>query len=391
MTTKRDYYEILGVPRGASEDEIKKAYRQLAMKFHPDRNPGDKQAEERFKEVAEAYEVLHDAQKRAQYDRFGHAASAPSGGGGFQDMHGFDLADALRAFMRDFGGAGGFSGGGFGGFGDVFEEMGGRRGPRERRGNSLEIRIPLTLEEIATGVERVVKIRHMRACGTCHGTGAKPGTKRKTCSVCRGSGQVRVVQRTILGQMINITTCDRCHGEGTVVDESCATCGGEGRVREQSEISIKVPAGVSNGNYIPLPGMGDAGPRGGPAGDLIAHIEELSHPLFLRDGDDLVVEVPVSIARASLGGKIEVPILGGGRASVDVPAGTTSGRLLRLRGKGLKSLNRPGHGNLLVRIVVATPSKLSDRGKKLLQELDQLPEVKAPGPRRPQEGTTDGS
>jgi molecular chaperone DnaJ len=245
------------------------------------------------------------------------------------------------------------------------------------------------LEEIATGVEKVVKVRHMRVCATCKGTGAKEGSKRKTCSVCRGAGQVRVVQRTILGQMISITTCDRCRGEGTVVDAPCETCAGEGRVRQQSEISIKVPAGVANGNYIPLSGMGDAGPRGGPSGDLIAHIEEIEHVLFLRDGDDLIVEVPVSLSRAALGGKIEVPILGGGKAMVDVPAGTASGRLLRLRGKGLKSLNRSGHGDLLVRIALATPTKVSDRAKKLLQELDQLPDMKPGAPRRPAEGAGD--
>jgi molecular chaperone DnaJ len=190
--------------------------------------------------------------------------------------------------------------------------------------------------------------------------------------------------------MISITTCDRCRGEGAVVDAPCEACSSEGRLRQQSEISIKVPAGVANGNYIPLSGMGDAGPRGGPAGDLIAHIEEIEHSLFLRDGDDLIVEVPVSLSRAALGGKIEVPILGGGKAAVDVPAGTASGRLLRLRGKGLKSLNRSGHGDLLVRIALTTPSKLSDRAKKLLLELDQLPELKPAGPRRPAEGAGDG-
>ena len=348
---RRDYYEVLGVEKGASEEDIKKAYRQLAMKHHPDRNPGNKEAEEKFKEVAEAYEVLHDADKRAKYDRFGHAAEVPFGGAGGQDFAGFDLADALRAFMRDFGGAGGM-----GGFGDVFEE-GGRGGrPRERRGNTLEIRLPLTLEEIATGTEKVVKIRHMRVCGTCKGSGAKPGTEKKTCPVCHGSGQVRLVQRSIFGQMINITTCDRCHGEGQIVESPCDTCHGEGRVRQQSEISIKVPAGVSNGNYIPISGMGDAGPRGGPPGDLIAHIEELEHELFLRDGDDLVIEVPISYSRAALGGKVEVPVLGGGRAMVEVPAGTTYGKFLRLRGKGLKSLKRSGHGDLLARIVIPTPN-----------------------------------
>jgi len=378
---RRDLYEVLGVERSATEEDLKKAYRQLAMKWHPDRNPGNKEAEEKFKEVAEAYEVLHDPEKRARYDRFGHAAAgAPggAGGGGFEDLGGFDLADALRAFMRDFGS------GGFGGFGDAFDPSG-RSGPRERRGRSIEIRLPLTLEEIASGVEKVVKVRHMRACGTCRGTGAREGTKRKSCPVCHGSGQVRVVQRSIFGQLINITTCDRCHGEGTVVESPCPACDGEGRVRQQSEISIKVPPGVANGNYIPIAGMGDAGPRGGPSGDLIAHIEELSHPLFLRNGDDLVVEVPISFSKAALGGKIEVPTLGGGRAAVEVPSGTVSGRLLRLRGKGLKSLKRSGTGDLLVRIEVATPTKLSERGKKILQEFEALPEAKPPAPRHPVE------
>lgn len=376
MSAVRDYYEVLGVARDASPEEIKKAYRQLAVKYHPDKNPGDKQSEERFKEVAEAYEVLSDPEKRAQFDRFGRRGPAGAPGGGGFEAHGFDLSDALRAFMRDFGG--------MGGFGDMFETGGARGGgARERRGNTLEIRLPLTLEEIASGTEKRVKVRHMRPCGTCHGTGAKEGAARITCPRCSGSGQIRVVQRSIFGQLINIATCDRCRGEGTVVESPCTTCAGEGRVRQQSELVIKVPPGVSSGNYIPLSGMGDAGPRGGPPGDLIAHIEEIEHPLFARDGDDLVVEFPISVARAALGGKVEVPILGGGRAAIEVPSGTLTGRLLRLRGKGLKSLQRSGNGDLLVRIVVHTPAKPGDRAKKLFQELDALPESKPPAPRRP--------
>ncbi|HEY6572254.1 MAG TPA: molecular chaperone DnaJ, partial [Candidatus Eisenbacteria bacterium] len=329
MSSKRDYYEVLGVERGATPEELKKSYRKLALQFHPDKNPGDKQAEERFKEVAEAYDVLSDQEKRARYDRFGHAPAGAPSGGGFEGYQGFDLSDALRAFMRDFGGFGG-------GFGDMFEGESPGRGGRERRGSTLELRLRLTLEEIATGVEKRVKVRHMRACATCSGSGAKSGSGKKTCTVCRGAGQVRTMQRSIFGQVMSVMTCERCRGEGTIIESPCPTCSGEGRVRQQSEISIKVPAGVSSGNYLPLAGMGDVGPRGGPAGDLIAHIEESEHPLFLRDGDDLIVEVPISMARAALGGKIEVPILGGGRAAIDVPAGSQSGKLLRLRGKGVK-------------------------------------------------------
>ena len=331
------------------------------MKHHPDKNPGDKVAEEKFKEVAEAYEVLHDAEKRAQYDRHGHMAGAPSGGGGargYQSSEAFDLADALRAFMRDFGG--------MGGMGDVFETQGGGRGARsERRGHDLEIRLVLTLEEIASGVEKRIKIRRMKPCVSCGGT-----------------GQVRVVHRSLFGQLINITTCDRCKGEGAVVESPCTGCSGEGRARVQEEITIRVPAGVTNGNYIPLRGLGDAGLRGGPPGDLIAHIEEEEHPLFARDGDDLVLDLPISVARAALGGKIEVPTLGG-KAKIDVPAGIQSGQVLRLRGKGLKSLQRSGVGDLLVRVTLHTPAKLSERARKILNEFEELPEAKVPGPHHP--------
>jgi molecular chaperone DnaJ len=372
---------VLGVPRDASEEDLKKAYRKLALQHHPDRNPGDKKAEEKFKEVAEAYEVLRDPEKRRQYDQFGHAGPQPfagAGGRGFEGFAGFDLEDALRAFMRDFGGLGGA-----GGFGDLFGEAPGRGASRgERRGHDLEIRLPLSLEEVAAGAEKKIKIRHFRPCKACGGSGARPGTAKKTCGVCGGSGQRRTVQRSILGQFISISTCDRCGGEGTVIEAPCAECSGEGRVRIQEEIAIRVPEGVRTGNYIQLRGQGDAGPRGGPSGDLIVHIEEEEHPLFLRDGDDLVLELPVSLARAALGGKVEVPTLNG-RAKVDVPAGIQSGQVLRLRGKGLKSLRRSGSGDLLVRVVVHTPTKVSERARRLLQEMEELPEAKAPRPRRP--------
>jgi molecular chaperone DnaJ len=378
VTTTRDYYEILGVAKTATEDEIKKAYRQLAMKYHPDRNPGDKKAEESFKEVAEAYEVLHDPEKRARYDRFGHGTGPQfpgGGGGGFTETEGFDLADALRAFMRDFGGGMG---------GDVFEPAGGgRRAARnERRGRNLEIRLPLTLEEIASGAEKVIKIRRMVPCSECSGSGAKPGSKSKTCSVCGGSGQVRSVQRSLFGQLISVTTCDRCHGEGTIVESPCPKCSGEGRVRAQEEITIRVPPGAMDGNYIPLRGMGDAGIRGGPPGDLIAHIEEIPHTLFAREGEDIILELPISYAQAALGGKVEVPTLGG-RAKVTIPPGIRSGQVLRLRGKGLKSLHRSGTGDQLIRVAIHTPTKLTDRGKKLFAELEALPDSNVPPPHRP--------
>ncbi len=345
------------------------------MKYHPDKNPGDKKAEESFKEVAEAYEVLHDPDKRAHYDRVGRAGPAPfpggSGGGGFAGAEGFDLADALRAFMRDFGGMGG----------EGFE--GGRRaGRNERRGRNLEIRLPLSLEEIANGAEKVIKIRRMIPCADCSGSGAKPGSKTKTCTACGGSGQVRSVQRSVFGQLISVTTCERCHGEGTIIESPCPKCSGEGRVRAQEEITIRVPPGVMEGNYIPLRGMGDAGIRGGPAGDLIAHIEEVPHPLFAREGDDLILELPISFARAALGGKVEVPTLGG-RAKVTIPAGIQSGQVLRLRGKGLRGLQRSATGDQLVRVTVHTPPKVTDRGKKLFTELEELSDSGVPPPHRP--------
>ncbi len=347
------------------------------MKYHPDRNPGDKKAEESFKEVAEAYEVLHDPEKRARYDRFGHSGPGGARGGGFTEPEGFDLEAALRAFMRDFGGMSG-------GFGEVFETPGqGRRaGRNERRGRNLEIRLPLTLEEIANGAEKVIKIRRMVPCPECKGSGAKPGSSTKTCPVCGGSGQVRSVQRSVFGQMISVTTCDRCHGEGAIVEQPCPKCSGEGRVRVQEEISIRVPPGVMEGNYIPLRGLGDAGIRGGPPGDLIAHIEEIPHPIFAREGEDLITELPIGISRAALGGKVEVPTLGG-RAKVTIPQGIQSGQVLRLRGKGLKSLQRSGTGDLLVRVVVHTPTKVTDRGKALFNELEQLPDSRVPPPHRP--------
>jgi molecular chaperone DnaJ len=365
---KRDYYEVLGVPRAASEEEVKKAYRKAAFESHPDRNPGDKAAEQRFKEATEAYEVLRDPEKRARYDQFGHAAPMGTGPQGF-DFSGFDLADALRAFMRDFGGD-------LGGFEDLFGGAGGRGGVRLLRGDDLQVRLKLSLEEIATGVEKKIRVKHLRHCGACQGKG---GTGESTCPQCQGRGQVRRVQQSIFGQFVNVSTCPRCGGEGRVVRERCRTCGGDGRLSETDTIAVKVPQGVASGNFIPLRGMGDAGPRGGPAGDLIVLIEEKPHPVFDRDGDDLHVDLPVSFVTATLGGKVELPLLDGTAAQVSVPASTPTGHILRLRGKGLPSL-RGGTGDLLARLMVWVPTRLSGEERRLMEQLGRSEGLKPPAP-----------
>ena len=366
---KRDYYEILGVPKTATDDELKKAYRKVAMQHHPDRNPGDKDAESRFKEASEAYEILRDASKRARYDQFGHAGVSGAGGGGAgHDFSGFDLADALRAFMRDFGGDGGG-----GGFEDLFGG-GGRGAHGPGRGDDLQVRLPLTLEEISDGVEKKIRVKHLKRCATCEGKGGKG---EKECTQCKGRGQVRRVQQTVFGQFVNVSACPKCEGEGSIVSESCKTCGGDGRVSETEMVSVKVPAGAANGNYIPLRGYGDAGRRGGAAGDLIVLIEEREHDTFERRGDDLYLEMPVTFAALALGERIEVPLLGGATHAADIAAGTASGTLARVRGKGLPGL-RGGRGDLLVRWLVWVPGKLSGAEKKLLEELRKAEHVQPP-------------
>ena len=363
---RRDLYEVLGLAREAGEDEVKKAYRKIAFENHPDRNPGDHAAEQRFKEATEAYEVLRDAQKRAQYDRFGHAGveGAPAGGG--YDFSGFDLADALRAFMRDFGGEGGLD--------DLFGARG--RGAGPRRGDDLQVRLRLGLEEVATGVEKKIRVRHLRACKACAGRGGRGET---ACTQCGGRGQVRHVQQSFFGQFVNIATCPRCHGEGRTIRETCRECGGEGRISESDTLAVKVPPGISTGNFIPLRGMGDAGPRGGPPGDLIVLIEEKAHPVFDREGDDLRLDVPLSFATAALGGKIELPTLAGEPASIDVAAGTPTGRVVRVRGKGLPGL-RGGRGDLLARLIVWVPTKLSAAERRQIEELGRGEGLKPPRP-----------
>jgi molecular chaperone DnaJ len=350
--------------RDADEAAIRKAYRKLAFDNHPDRNPNDAQAEQRFKEVTEAYEVLRDSEQRARYDRFGHAATG--GGGAAPDFSGFDLADALRAFMRDFGGDAG-------GFEDLFNASTGRQGPQ--RGDDLQLRLKLSLEEIATGVEKRIRVKHDRACQTCKGRGGTGGT---TCTQCAGRGQVRRVQQSFFGQFVNVSVCPRCHGEGRTFKEPCKTCRGEGRTSETETIAVRIPPGVANGNFIPVRGMGDAGPRGGPAGDLIVLIEEKPHPLFRREGDDLHADAPVSFPTLALGGKIEVPTLDG-NANLDISSGTPSGRVLPGQRKGLPGL-RGGKGDLMVRLTVFVPTRVSGGEKKLLEELGRSDGLKPPRP-----------
>ncbi|MGQ0721960.1 MAG: molecular chaperone DnaJ [Candidatus Eiseniibacteriota bacterium] len=366
----RDYYEVLGVERSATADDIKKAYRKKALEHHPDRNPGNAEAEEKFKEATAAYEVLHDDEKRKRYDQFGHAgvdgAFAGAGGPG---AAGFDLSDALRAFMRDFGGFEDLFGGGFG-FG------GGSAGRASaRQGRNLQVHLKLTLEEVASGATKKIRLKRRGKCSTCSGTGARSGTT-VTCRECGGAGQVQRVQRSFLGQMVTVMPCGACHGRGQIVADPCQACGGDGRAEVAETISVDVPAGVATGNYIPIPGKGDAGPQGGPPGDLIVLIEEKPHELFERHGDDIVCDVPVSFTAAALGGKIEVPTLNGS-ARIDIPAGTQSHKVFRLRGQGIPHVRSANRGDQLVRVRVWTPTKLS-RDEKLL--LEKFAEVQSATP-----------
>ncbi len=357
--TKRDYYEVLGVSRSASEDEIKKAYRQLALKYHPDRNQGNKEAEEKFKEAAEAYEVLSDPDKRRRYDQLGHDGLR---GTNYRDFN--NVNDVFSAFGDIFGQ--GFGGG-------IFEEVfsGGQRRRRTghgQPGSDLRIRLPLTLEEIASGVEKKLKIKRQRTCETCKGSGAKGSSGRSACTQCNGTGELRQVSRSMFGQFVNISACPTCDGEGKVIRDPCGTCHGEGRVQGESTIKVTVPAGVSNGNYIPLQGQGNAGRRGGPPGDLIVMIEEEEHPQFTRNGDDIIYDLIISFPVAALGGEVEVPTLGG-KARLGIEAGTPAGRMLRMRERGIPHLNSYGRGDQIVRIQVWVPRKLTAKEKELLKEL----------------------
>jgi len=360
---KRDYYEVLGVDRNASEEEIKKAYRKLAVAYHPDKNPGDKQAEEKFKEVSEAYEVLRDNEKRTQYDRHGHDSPfAHTGGSPFGGYGDFDVSDAFDVFARAFGGFG---------FEDLFGE---RSHARSRaggnRGRDLQVRLKLTLTEVAEGVEKTLKIKMMQPCEECNGTGSSSG-KTGVCPNCQGAGQVRSVQRTIIGQFVSVTTCPKCGGAGRVVQNLCRRCSGDGRVRKERTIKVKIPAGVNSGNYLTLRGQGNAGFRGGPAGDIIVLIEVEEDDRFERHGDDILLDLPISFSQAALGAEVEIETLNG-KARISIPQGTQTGKILRMRGKGIPHLNASGRGDQLVRLTVWTPGSLSPREKELFQELSRV-------------------
>lgn len=362
--TKRDYYQVLGVGRTATPEEVKKSYRKLAMQYHPDRNPGNKEMEDKFKEAAEAYEVLSDVDKRRRYDQYGHEGMR---GADFRYSTG-DIHDIFNAFGDIFGG-------GFGG--SIFDSMfGEQQRPRQRAsagipGSDLKIRLRLTLEEIATGVEKKLKMKKWKACDTCHGSGAKPGTHKITCPVCNGTGELRQVSRSVLGQFVNISTCNNCGGEGKIIQEPCVTCKGDGRVQGETTIKVNIPAGVSEGNYIPLRGEGNVGPRNGPAGDVIVVIEEEPHPHLVRNGDDVVLDLLVSFPEAALGAEVTVPTLSG-RAKLKIEPGTQSGRILRMRDKGISHLNSYGRGDQLVRVNVWVPTSLTSQERSAIKGLGEL-------------------
>ena len=349
---KRDFYEVLGVNRDASEDEIKKAYRKLAMKHHPDRNPDSKDAEEKFKEAKEAYEMLSDPQKKAAYDRYGHAGVDPSMGAG-PGAQGFEggFADAFGDI-----------------FGDLFGGAGGGRGGRSNvyRGADLRYNLEITLEEAARGAEKTIRIPTVEECGTCHGSGAKPGTQPKPCPTCNGHGQVRVQQGFFSIQQ----TCPKCHGSGKIIPDPCRDCSGAGRVKKQKTLEVKIPAGIDEGMRLRHAGHGEPGVNGGPPGDLYVEIHIRKHAVFERDHDDLHCEMPISITTAALGGEIEIPTLEG-MARLKIPAETQSGKVFRLRGKGIKNVRSHVHGDLMCHVVVETPVNLTERQKELLREFEE--------------------
>ena len=364
-----DYYAVLGVAKTATDDEIKKSYRKLAMQYHPDRNNGSREAEEKFKEITEAYDVLRDPNKRAAYDRYGEAGLRGGGGGGY---HHVDLSEALGIFMRDFGG--------FQGFGDLFS--GQREGSSPRSGADVKVTVPLTLADVASGAERSIKARLLDPCDKCEGSGAEPGSSVQRCTTCAGSGEVRRAQRSFFGQFVSVAPCPTCAGEGTVVQSPCRKCKGDGRVRAEHTINVRIPPGVSTGQYMTLRGVGNAGPRGGPRGDILVAFEVEDDARFERDGEDLYCEVLVSYPQLVLGADIDVPAVNG-TVSLRLPAGTQSGQIFHLRGRGLPRVNSTGVGDLHVRVQLWTPDRVSAEEEALLKQLatiqSNVPQTRSKG------------
>ncbi|MCW8810853.1 MAG: molecular chaperone DnaJ [Ignavibacteriaceae bacterium] len=364
---KRDYYEVLGVSRTSTKEEIKKAYRKLAMQFHPDRNPGDKESEEKFKEAAEAYEILSHDDKRNNYDRFGHEGVRGSGFGssGFSSVN-----DIFSHFSDIFGGS------------SIFDEFfgGSQRGRSRRRGSGvpgsdMRVTLKLTLEEIATGISKKIKIKKQVKCNECNGTGAQAGTSLKTCPVCNGAGEIKTVSRSVFGQFVNITACHNCNGEGQVIDSPCRNCSGDGRIQNEATISIEVPAGVQDGNYMTLRGEGNTGKRGGHAGDIIVVFQELPHENFIREDDDIIYNLFITFPQAALGAEVEVPTLTG-KAMLKIDSGTQPGKMLKMKGKGIRHLNYSGSGDQIVRVNIAIPQKLNSKEKEIIKQLSEMTNIK---------------
>ena len=365
MSEKRDYYEVLGVSKDADAKEIKKAYRKLAMKYHPDKNPGDKAAEEKFKEINEAYEVLSDEEKRSTYDRFGHdGLNGQAGFGGGQGFGGFGGSGGFGGFEDIFGDIFGSGFGGFGGSGSSSR----RRGPR--RGADIRQSVTIKFEEAAFGKKIKVKINRSEECDECHGSGAKPGTTKKTCPTCHGSGTVQSVQRTPFGNIASQRTCSTCNGEGEINESPCNKCHGKGSVRKTKTIEVDIPAGIDDGQMIKLSGQGEVGEKGGPRGDLYIVVNVQKHEIFTREGYDVYIEMPIRFTQAALGDKLEVPTLDG-KVSYTLPEGTQTGTVFRLREKGIPKLRSNSRGDQYVKVIIDTPKKLNDEQKELLRKFDE--------------------
>ncbi len=378
--SKRDFYDILGVTKNAPAEDIKKAYRKLAIKYHPDKNPDDKAAEEKFKEAAEAYEVLSNPEKKQRYDQYGHAGVGSAGGGGGYGGGGMNMEDIFSQFGDIFGSGGSPFDSFFGGGG----QSRGGGGRRVAKGSNLRIKVKLTLEEIANGAEKKIKVNKQIACKTCDGSGAKDKSSVSTCKTCGGSGAVRRVTNTILGQMQTTATCPTCHGSGQQITAKCNSCNGEGTVRGEETITINIPAGVSDGMQLSMAGKGNAAPNGGIAGDLIILIEELPHESLKREGNNIVYDLHVSIVDAALGASVEVPTIDG-KAKIKIEPGTQSGKLLRLKGKGIPEINSYHRGDEIIHVNIWTPKVLNAEERAILEKLKESPNFK------PQPGKNDKS